>query len=354
MGGASARASGREAEEEVRHEAEVKIRQEAERPADSRTEGVPEGGPTPPPSTGLEEILRSLRQMEEGRRQAQENQNELLREILDKMDGGHGEGSLSQEDGRKRARMWNQLSPTQGPQFGGFNPWGVGLEALTVPRPPTPPRGGNCGGRHLTQECRRPYIICSRCGQSGHIAPRCPSSRTRRVGSQQVCQPTAPEGAPLQRDIEHGRTNDPERFGSDMPVEPRLHAPPRCGNCGKGHLTRNCRRRKVICYSCGQPGHIAPRCPNPGMMQGGPQHVHRPVATGGAPPQEDVGRGKTGDPGRDQEKPSGRVNFIKAKRIGEASRVVIGTLPIPNSFGFLIFDSSFTHSFLLEEVWGEK
>ena len=67
---------------------------------------------------------------------------------------------------------------------------------------------------------------------------------------------------PRQYQVFRARPGNPaQRFRPNAPPPLRMPSPTfppvRCGNCGGNYLTSDCRRSKVICFKCGQPGHIS-------------------------------------------------------------------------------------------------
>jgi hypothetical protein len=90
------------------------------------------------------------------------------------------------------------------------------------------------------------------------------------------------------------------------------------------------------CYSCGEQGHYANRCPNLRT------HVSQPAIATPAPTH----RANSVPDATKQNYARGRVNHVAVEEAQEAPDVVIGMFPINDTSAVVLFDSGASHSFI--------
>ena len=91
---------------------------------------------------------------------------------------------------------------------------------------------------------------------------------------------------------------------SRKPVNPRNRII--CSSCGiPGHISKDCRKPKIVCFGCGQDGHIKPNCPNKTADGGFNKDGARPGGSGGFPARG--GNNSRNNNGK-RRRPVGRLN----------------------------------------------
>ena len=111
---------------------------------------------------------------------------------------------------------------------------------------------------------------------------------------------------------------------------------------------KDCQKPKIICFGCGQAGHIKPDCPNKQNQQ-----ISR--GTGGGNNQGGGGfKPRNGGFGRNaadkgKGKPYGRLNCTSLEQVTNTDNVAIGTLKILSHPGKVLFDTGATTSFMSQQ-----
>ncbi|XP_077215710.1 uncharacterized protein LOC143850338 [Tasmannia lanceolata] len=124
---------------------------------------------------------------------------------------------------------------------------------------------------------------------------------------------------------------------------------PKCERCGKNHPTDTCRWNTGACFHCGEVGHRIAECPHPAgdaqSVQGKPtvrtQTVQTQTIRSRVAPVNSQGQQKNERP-----RVLARAYALTHKDAQAVGTIVSGTLPIPSSYGYVLFDSGATHSFV--------
>lgn len=106
-------------------------------------------------------------------------------------------------------------------------------------------------------------------------------------------------------------------------------------NCGIfNHTTKACTKPKVICFGCGQVGHIKTMFPN--ASKGKPSGGSRPPMP---VPWRSNNHGPGNGHGKAQGKSYGQLNYTNVEQVGAANNIVMGMLSILPLHGKVLFDS---------------
>jgi hypothetical protein len=154
-----------------------------------------------------------------------------------------------------------------------------------------------CKG-HQAKDCRKPKVICFKCGQEGHIRPECPNIQeditiydapiSRKCGETtrnlhkdcwKVNKELYGKGESIQvekRQVLNSQLipNSSFQLGnqSEEVATTKVHHAPKksriCNKCGiEGHIKKECRKPKGSCFGCGEPGHKKMNYPNQQLVQ---------------------------------------------------------------------------------------
>ncbi|XP_077242428.1 uncharacterized protein LOC143882933 [Tasmannia lanceolata] len=175
-------------------------------------------------------------------------------------------------------------------------------------------------------------------------------NRDNEIKGGQVPKGSTPnQQAPKPPTFKEPRGKQGNHGGYQNKSPPNRSVAPKCERCGKNHPTKTCRWNTGACFQCGKVGHRIVECPhlagNAQSVQGTPtvrtQTVHTQTIQSRAAQVNSQGQQRTDRP----HVPAGAFT-LSHQDVQATGTVVSGTLPIASSYGYALFDSGATHSFV--------
>ena len=108
-------------------------------------------------------------------------------------------------------------------------------------------------------------------------------------------------------------------------------------------MRKDCTKPRVVCFGCGQDGHIKPNCPNKPAYGGFNKGGARPGGNGGFLARGG-GNGKNNNGKRGR--PFGKLNCTSLEEADNSETAVLGTPSLLTHYGKVLFDTGATTSFL--------